>query len=178
MLDVRITLRSPAGDFQKAGDSPPSQLHFKGFSGDGFLQHRACQVQQLVLRRVRDAGMVWAKPDIDVGQPNGLANDGAPRVECNDQLTVRVPGDSIRYNRSEASLGWELDTVLKNSSERVIRIKLALGGEERDADAATVRSPPTVASPADGMKLTIGGGDTVEDLCVAVTGGECHEESQ
>jgi hypothetical protein len=38
---VGRTLRSPAGGFLKAGASPPSVLHFKGFRRDGFLKHRA-----------------------------------------------------------------------------------------------------------------------------------------
>jgi hypothetical protein len=46
-FSIRRTLRSPAGDFLKAGASPPSVLHCKGFNGDGYHRHRACQVQQL-----------------------------------------------------------------------------------------------------------------------------------
>jgi hypothetical protein len=38
---VRITLRSPAGDRLEGERSSPSVLHFKGFNGDGFLEHRA-----------------------------------------------------------------------------------------------------------------------------------------
>jgi hypothetical protein len=41
ILGIGITLRSPAGDFLEGGQSPPSVLHFKGFKGDGFLEHRA-----------------------------------------------------------------------------------------------------------------------------------------
>ena len=43
--------RSTAGGFSRAGVSPPSVLHFKGFNGDGYHRRRACQLQQLVLRQ-------------------------------------------------------------------------------------------------------------------------------
>src|SRR5918999_1796693 len=48
-----ITPRSPAGGLSEVERSSPSQLHFKGFKGDGFLKHRARQVQQLVIQRAR-----------------------------------------------------------------------------------------------------------------------------
>ena len=37
--------------FQKARECAPSLLILKGFRRDGFLKHRACQLQQLVLRQ-------------------------------------------------------------------------------------------------------------------------------
>jgi hypothetical protein len=36
----------------KARDSAPRGLHFKETNCDGYLEHRACQLQRLVLRQV------------------------------------------------------------------------------------------------------------------------------
>src|SRR5687767_10000236 len=36
--------------FPEGERSSPSQLHLKGFNGDGYHRHRACQLQQLVMR--------------------------------------------------------------------------------------------------------------------------------
>jgi hypothetical protein len=48
---------------QKAGVSPPSQLRLKEIKPDDYPKHRACQLQQLVLRRRRGAGTV--RPEAD-----------------------------------------------------------------------------------------------------------------
>jgi hypothetical protein len=49
ILVVGITLRSPASGRLEGERSSPSVLHFKGFKGDGYLKHRARQVQLLVM---------------------------------------------------------------------------------------------------------------------------------
>jgi hypothetical protein len=50
-----ITPRFNCKRLLEGGRHPAFGLHFKGFKRDGFLEHRACQLQTLVMQPQREA---------------------------------------------------------------------------------------------------------------------------
>jgi hypothetical protein len=115
---VGRTLRSPAsGLFRRRANGPPLQLHFKGFKGDGYLKHRARQVQQLVLRLaqsklgVRRLGCGKSFPNERQGVPiqATVCGKGIKTFSSKDDVRKRLGILGWMSRRGIVGIGWQAE---------------------------------------------------------------------